>query len=138
MVPAHREYRIGDAASARAAASIRAGAQFLVTSDTMEPAAACELGGKLTRLSQECGCEAGARFLMVSILASALGMILFRQAWWRHPILWLAAAVVACFLVAGLGKAIGICRARRELRAALRALRVHYKQQEASLHGMHR
>ena len=87
MARVNREYRIVDAASARYASSIRVRMRFFVETETLDAEAARQLGRELTRLSQECGCNNGARFLMISIFAWAVAAIILWKSWWPHPIL---------------------------------------------------
>jgi hypothetical protein len=135
---ATREYRIVDAASARYASSIRVRTRFVVDTAALDIEVPGRTSSELSRLSQECGCDMGARFLMISILVCSVASVVFWKAWWTHPILFLVALLLACFLSAGIGKAIGIHQAKRELRARLLSLYEHLERQEAMLHGMHR
>jgi hypothetical protein len=133
-----REYRIVDAASARYALSLRIKTRFIVESETLSHEEAERVGRDLSGLSQACGCDLGARFLMISICACSILLLAMWRPAWAHPIYFLSAAALACFLAAGIGKAIGIFQAKRELRAQLLQLCGQFERQEASLHGMHR
>jgi hypothetical protein len=133
-----REYLIADAASARYALSMRARTRFVLESPSLDREKAGRIGGELSRLAQDCGCELGARFLMTSILLCAAGSLVMFSVLRPHPLRWLALAALACFLSAGIGKAIGILKAKRELHARLFSLCDQFERQEAMIYGMHR
>lgn len=137
-VHAFPEYHIVDAASARYALSIRVPMQFVVDSRLLDSHDAVQASERLSALSRECGCSSGARFLALSTFLCAGCMCLTLGLVWMHPITSFSLAVLACFLSAGIGKALGISRARKELRARLVSLCQQLESQEASiLYGMH-
>ena len=133
-----RQYRIVDTASARYALSIRVPTQFIVETEVLDRGRAECAGRELTRLSQECGCDLGARFLMISIFVCVVAALFLWKALWSRPFVSLAAASLACFLSAGIGKTIGIIQAKRELRARLFSLCGQLESQEGIRYGLHR
>jgi hypothetical protein len=118
-VRAFPEYHIVDAASARYAVSIRVPMRFVVESPLLDRQDAEQASGRLSALSRECGCSTGARFLALSTFFCAACICLSFRVVWMHPISSVSLAVLACFLSAGIGKTVGISRARNELRVRL-------------------
>jgi hypothetical protein len=113
-------------------------ARFVVESPSLDRDQSERMSSELSRLSQECGCDVGARFLMISIFAWVIGALPLWSTFRARPIFSLTVASLASFLSAGVGKAIGIRRAKRELRATLLSLCSQLENQEAMIHGLHR
>jgi hypothetical protein len=101
-------------------------APLILSIPQMSQSEAFAASERITKARSECGCDLGARAMAATFAISlaAIG-ILFGPftlaALERLPI-----AVVAAFLAAGLGKAIGIALARNRARAELMSILTKY------------
>ena len=81
---------------------------------------------ELTRLQSPCGCEEGARGLLVGVVGYLLYLVLRPGGWgnpgWRE--LWIGCGVV--FVTASVGKVLGIVMGRRKLRRLIRQVRAEW------------
>ena len=70
------------------------------------------LNERLASFQKECGCSFGAKMSVTTLIGSVLGLFLLDGFSWSY-LVHLPLAAVTTFLAAGLGKLIGIKRARR-------------------------
>jgi hypothetical protein len=143
-----QEYCVIDVASLRGVLSLRRGSKVVIALPSLAPDESRTLQEQINRLVSECGCNFSALALISAVAACAL----YDAEHWSilvgHALKVLAANLAACFLAAGIGKSIGLLRARWKLTRIVKAIERRLSgamytdagrlaDTEGGLHGLH-
>jgi hypothetical protein len=123
LPPQDAPYRIGDAASAAAAATLPRSAVVKLAVPGMDPNVAAHYESSINASLRECGCRLSAVFLVVAVCAAAIVDVLQWSFIHQATVTAIASELVVAFIVSGIGRIAGIAIARLTLRKTLSAVR---------------
>lgn len=108
-------YCATEIASLQGILSLKRGSRVVVSVPSIPSGESTKLQDQINLLLSDCGCSLGACALLLAVAAC-----LAFDAWhWpkvaTHPLRIFGIDLLACFVVAGIGKSIGLWRARKRL-----------------------
>jgi hypothetical protein len=116
-------HHVTDLSSLQQILKLKRGVRVSVSLPFVPCAETDPLETRINKLVSECGCNTSASALLAAVAACILTDVIFRSAIAGH--IWSAIGLnlLACFLIAGLGKCYGLLRARVRLARIVEAVR---------------
>jgi predicted transcriptional regulator len=140
------EYCVTDVASLRGILSLKRGSKVVISLPSIAADESRRLQDQINRLVSECGCNFSALALIAAVAACALSDAEHWSILVGHALKILVANLAACFLAAGIGKSIGLLRARRKLARIVKAIEGRlsgaldtggFTHSDGGIHGLH-
>jgi hypothetical protein len=116
-------HHVTDLASLQQILTLKRGVRVSVSLPFVPCAETTPLEAHINKLVSECGCNTSASALLVAVAACMLTDVIFRSALVGHIWSTLGVNLLACFLIAGMGKCFGLLRARVRLTRTIEAVR---------------